>query len=489
MAGTTMSPSEAVTGMLSAPPRSRDTSRSAALVAWLDLVVTTLARTSLLIALTLGVAALIPAFGAWGAYVVRTGSMAPAIKAGDIVLSAPLAHDAPLPIGRVVTFVDPAKTSPSAPDRVLVHRVLADRGDGTFTTGGDANRSDDSTPAPRSSFIGQGRLLVPWIGRPVMWAATRNYPPLAGLSLLLTTAAVLSCRRSAERAPKTARGAARTARRRVAVAGTTILVIASIFALSTASAAFTATSRNSGNSWAFTSRLLLGYDAQILADAPYAYYKLDDATGPTMVDASGNLNRNGTFASGIAYRQPGALSTVPGYSVGLNGGGARMISGGPAITAPTTFSFELWFQTTTTTGGKLAGFESTQQSTSPKYDRHIFMRNDGRLSYGGWPGNTRVLTTTTAYNDGKWHHLVVTARPNGNSANEQASLYVDGTAVLAGNVDGLSSYAGWWRSGYGALPQGTGYPASADFTGRVDNIAIYITELSATRVADHYASR
>jgi len=47
----------------------------------------------------------------------------------------------------------------------------------------------------------------------------------------------------------------------------------------------------------------------------------------------------------------------------------------------------------------------------------------------------------------------------------------------------------WWRAGYGSLPTTSGYPASANFTGAIDEFALYQTELTAARVAAHYAAR
>jgi len=118
------------------------------------------------------------------------------------------------------------------------------------------------------------------------------------------------------------------------------------------------------------------------------------------------------------------------------------------------------------------------------------MRNDGRLSFGGWSGNTRIITTTAAYNNGVWHHLVVTARPTGGSPNyEQSTIYVDGASVVSSTSSPVTAYTGWWRVGYGSLASGSNYPSSADFAGSIDNVAVYNTELSAARVTAHYGAR
>ncbi|RPJ23366.1 MAG: S26 family signal peptidase [Planctomycetaceae bacterium] len=59
---------------------------------------------------------------------ILTGSMAPNIEAGDIVLSSP-DPDPELMLGRVVVFEDPGK-----PKQVLTHRVIGFNADGHYVT-------------------------------------------------------------------------------------------------------------------------------------------------------------------------------------------------------------------------------------------------------------------------------------------------------------------------------------------------------------------
>jgi len=164
------------------------------------------------------------------------------------------------------------------------------------------------------------------------------------------------------------------------------------------------------------------------------------------------------------------------------------VSGGSAIAAPTTFSLELWFRTTTTTGGKLMGFESSQGATGTSYDRHIFMNNSGRLVYGGWvTGTVRTITSPQAYNNGAWHHLVLVAEPRGQQ--QDAIMYIDGAEVVRGTTSRTGTYNGWWRVGYGNLATGGIYPTTRGFSGYIDQPAVYTNHLSAARVAAHYAAR
>ena len=98
----------------------------------------------------------------WRATTVVSGSMAPAIAPGDVVLAArPSPGD--LEPGRVVVFHDPAG------EGLVTHRLESSNGDGTWTTKGDANRRADSTPLLPSAIVGVGRAVVPVVGQPVAW--------------------------------------------------------------------------------------------------------------------------------------------------------------------------------------------------------------------------------------------------------------------------------------------------------------------------------
>jgi signal peptidase I len=451
--------------------------------------------------LTLLTVAMIPLLWGWSSFVVTSGSMEPSFSAGDVIVAAPLTAQAPVPIGRVMVFTNPAQSDSGVP---LVHRVVAAKGD-RFVTAGDANANDDTMAASRRMFQAEARILVPLVGRPVTWLTTDRVPLLV-LWLVLTGLAFVVAglprrwsrhdRRPGGRAGPLARTRSRLWRvlavtRRshslsLAVVGVAFGTLA--ISTATASAGFHSTTGNGFNRWTATNAMLQPYNTQVLADAPYLYYLLDEPSGATASDYSGN-NRAGTYASVGAYGQTGALPGNFGYAVALNGGQGQVIGGGTAGSNPTTFTLELWFKTTTTTGGKLIGFESTRNATSATADRHVFMRPDGRIVYGGWVNSgTSTITSTNAYNNGVWHHLALTAKAS--PGNQQTSiLYVDGVSVASGTTTRTSSYTGWWRLGYGSLPTGATYPTTAGFAGQIDNAAVYLSQLTASRIAAHYAAR
>jgi signal peptidase I len=450
--------------------------------------------------LTLVAAAMAPMLWSWSSFVVTSGSMEPDVSVGDVVVAAPLPADARIPIGRVMVFTNPSQPHSGVP---LVHRVVASKGHRSFSTKGDANAANDTMPVPRSMFRAQARILVPYVGLPFIWLR-QGHLVLLTLWLLLTgvvfVVAALPRRWARRRGPpagptpevpesgggRMSRWVADLRRHRLHTAAIGVALAVVGLTTATASAGFHAITLTGPNRWTATTAMLEPYSTQVLADSPYVYYLLDEASGASAADYSGN-SRTGAYAAVTSYHQAGALAHNFGYAVGLAGQG-RIIGGGTGLSDPTTFTLELWFKTTTTTGGKLIGFESTTGATSPQADRHLFMRADGRLVYGGWvDSKPATIVSPNAYNNGGWHYVAVTAKPKANG--QDAVMYVDGVNVAAAVTSGTAKYTGWWRAGYGSLPTGVGYPPSASFTGQIDNVAVYQTVLTAARVAAHYAAR
>lgn len=96
----------------------------------------------------------------WAPMVILSGSMAPVILPGDVVLIDPdSSYRSP---GAVLAFTLEEGV-------IVMHRVTEQSEPGIYVTKGDANREVDSTPVPEAAVLGQGRLLVPLIGYPKIW--------------------------------------------------------------------------------------------------------------------------------------------------------------------------------------------------------------------------------------------------------------------------------------------------------------------------------
>lgn len=116
--------------------------------------------------LTLAVwATVVPLILGWKPASIVSGSMEPLIGVGDVVVAEPYSNEELGP-GTVIVFRDPSK-----PDGLITHRIDAVDGQGDYVTKGDANARADSTPIGKEDIVGVGRILVPEIGWPAVWAA------------------------------------------------------------------------------------------------------------------------------------------------------------------------------------------------------------------------------------------------------------------------------------------------------------------------------
>lgn len=102
---------------------------------------------------------------------VVSGSMAPAIEAGDVVVTERITPAAGRP-GDVITFRDPAGAR-----RLITHRVQSTHRAGSsvrFVTKGDANDVTETWQVKETGTISRVVYRVPMIGRPLQAVRSRE---------------------------------------------------------------------------------------------------------------------------------------------------------------------------------------------------------------------------------------------------------------------------------------------------------------------------
>lgn len=223
------------------------------------------------------------------------------------------------------------------------------------------------------------------------------------------------------------------------------------------------------------------YAAQVRSDGAGLYWRFNETSGAYAADSSSGDD------SGVHWNAPtqavadGAAGS--GSSVGYTGSQSEWTYTDKRHATPSAYSLELWFKTTTTTGGKLIGFANKVQLTSTSYDKHIYMTNAGRLIFGVYPGAIRTISTLQSFNNGAWHHVVATQGGDG------IKLYVDGTLQASNStVTGSEPKSGFWRVGGDNLDSWTSRPSSRYYTGLIDEVAVYGGVLTAGQVASHYSA-
>jgi len=231
------------------------------------------------------------------------------------------------------------------------------------------------------------------------------------------------------------------------------------------------------------------YKAVVLADSPVAFWMLNETSGTTAYDSSGNGN-TGTYIGGPTLGASTGLSGLPS-GVALNGSGQYVsVPGSASLGAiSTAFTVEGWFNMGLVTGGYLGSMGGTNRyievvtGPTPTQDA---LATDGALGMfavlSGGNINAGNWLTTTAYpvTNGVLHHLVITYL-----SGSPVGTFVDGVSVAnnfsSGSGTVTNSSAQPWMLG-GRNLSGTLETAQMVF----NNFAIYNTVLSAARIQAHY---
>ncbi|HWH97379.1 MAG TPA: LamG-like jellyroll fold domain-containing protein [Pseudolysinimonas sp.] len=442
------------------------------------LAVTVVARVILLAAASCLFWSAIPALWGWESTTVMSDSMAPSVRAGDIVVAMPVADPA-ASLGRVALVDDP-----DHPGRLRLHRLIGLNTDGTLITRGDANTAADSTPIDPTGVHGLAVMRTPALGLPFVWAKEGRWELILGTAVVTMVLCAAAVRRRDPDGAPTRNVLARIIPSALSVIAA-VAVVSVVGSGGGAHAAFTTQSPNPGTTFAASSTF--GCLTETPLDSPYVLYALNEGSGSAASDSSGN-GRTGTLLSGASRDAGNCAGNSP--SLTLAGSVTSGITvPGAAIAPSNTFSIEIWFRTTSIRGGQLIGFGDLASGTSNVADRRIWMTTGGVLRFSIRENSTvRTISTSATYRDGTWHHAVATLSSSG------MRLYVDGVLRVS-NASFTTAYHyspygsdGFWRIG-GDTTTGMSGATDATLVSSIDNAAVYsTTALSATQVAAHYAA-
>jgi len=140
---------------------------------WTDVAVRAVAAGYFFVMLGLLFWGTVPAVIGWRTTLVIGDSMGPTVRKGDLLVTAPV-RPASVSPGQVIVFDWPT----GGPYASVAHRVVGRDADGDLLTKGDANAEADSTPVTASAVRGLARLVIPKIGKPVLWLREGRYAPL-----------------------------------------------------------------------------------------------------------------------------------------------------------------------------------------------------------------------------------------------------------------------------------------------------------------------
>ena len=218
----------------------------------------------------------------------------------------------------------------------------------------------------------------------------------------------------------------------------------------------------------------------ILADAPIAYWRLDETNGTTAYDVINS--HDGTYFD-VKQGVPGffALDADKAVSFGYQINSYVGAISGLDFSDGTSFSVEAWVNGNTTQTGDVGIISKGTGGGGEQFDLDTGNGGDYRFGIRTADGTWYATPDPGVGPTGTWQHLVATV----DNSSGTLTLYVNGVPLATasfpqGNLltSGEPVTIGSRRSGTGAY--------DLNFHGTVDEPAIYHTALTAAQVTAHY---
>ncbi len=212
------------------------------------------------------------------------------------------------------------------------------------------------------------------------------------------------------------------------------------------------------------------YSQRVAADGAGSYWRLGETSGTTAADG-GATPHAGTYSGTYTQNQGGAPQGDTNPAV--NFGGGKVTAGDNYDFAGTAaFSVELWVRPTTPSWSYLMS-----KAMFGNNGWYFYTDPSGTIYFGREAGGTGVdISAVGAMQAGVWTHVVATYD------GATSRLYINGTlAASAADTGSMPGNATSLTIGDSSDPG-----ATMPFGGRIDEVAVYPTALSASTVANHF---
>lgn len=219
------------------------------------------------------------------------------------------------------------------------------------------------------------------------------------------------------------------------------------------------------------------YSDLVLADGARFYWRLGESAGTTAVDAKGTLN--GTHVGGVVVGQSGALG-----GSGDTDKSALYGPGGAQTTVPadsrhqslSNWTIEAWAYWNGTTGQDWA---IVSHDLTPLACSLVVLGPTGTVTAAFWNGGWYQAVDTAPMPLNTWAHFV------GTWDGTILRIYRNGVQTATYTPPG----GVWAAAPAGAILRlGSRYDGGVSFQGRLDEIAVYPTALSAAKILAHYTA-
>jgi len=221
------------------------------------------------------------------------------------------------------------------------------------------------------------------------------------------------------------------------------------------------------------------YRAAVLEDQPVVYLRLGEAKGSTVAHNEGKgTSLDGTYPGDITFGQPGILASDPNTSIEFSATRITMPNGVDFPEA-SPFSAEAWVKVDDLTAGDEGYLVDHSTFDGPRVGWSLIFGKT-KVSLERWQSSSihdelsdNIFSQLTL---SEWHHIV------GVFDGIKMFLYVDknslGSITAKAKVPALTN--GFTVGGRNCSC------ALSDFTGRLDEVAIYDHALSEDRIKVHY---
>jgi len=222
------------------------------------------------------------------------------------------------------------------------------------------------------------------------------------------------------------------------------------------------------------------YAEEVLADSPLAYWKLDEVSGTAANDSSGN-GYDGTYASGYTLLQPALINA--GTSVDFDGTASAGVDmdATAALRITGDITIEAWVEADAFVANQhivsCAGDNTDAEAENFLYSMALQNTTGAMYMFSeSGAGVNQTIISTHTITASTVHHLVVVR-----DATAKTITFFDN-----GVEYDTIAYADNSTGGTNAVVCIADAAGAGEFDGRVDEVAIYNTKLSAARILAHY---
>lgn len=219
------------------------------------------------------------------------------------------------------------------------------------------------------------------------------------------------------------------------------------------------------------------YDQTVLADGAVAYWKLDETSGPTAADSSGNGN-DLTYNGTPAFAQPGPATGVPAVQWVVPA--TDNVSGTMVAAVPTGYPVTLETWQNLSNGSAQPSLISLVGPGNSDYLATLARdASSGRIGMQARRSTNVQLLDTGNTTKNVWTHIVAVWT----SATDYR-IYFNGLEVASATVNAPFPNTPTNRVGISALNRDSFVPGNV--TGFMARCAVYDVALTAAQVLDHH---